>query len=515
MSNSRLYFDTTRRIPAKCVGHLLDKICYILLFRKKTWKGIAKMRNKRIAALLICILMIGTGLFGCTKTEPERIGIVSAMDNEVALLLQEAKIDRVDTFGGVDFHVGTLRGQPVVIMRSGIGKVLSASAMTAMLNRYSISEVIFTGIAGGVGDETQVLDQVIATRLVQHDYGTMTNDGFVWANGVTDEEAGEKDYYFCDPTLVDLAYNCAVEVIGKEHVFKGTIATGDQFVASEAYVKTLQTQFNAIACEMEGASIAAVCTQYQVPFVVIRCMSDKEGQPIRQKKKLDALRVNKIRCILAIIVSAVLCALTFLGVCMQLLDDPNPEIQEVGWKSYHLFTILSNMLMAAAAAMCIPYAVDGLRNHNYHLPRWYVDLMFTGTVGVAVTFLVAVAVLSPAAGFYREHSTDVPVFPNVTSVQNFDLIPLPAGADEPLPDGDITFYNNMQQYQIPVTINAGATIDFLAGNKKRAPKWMVDNGLEWLYRTLQEPKRVGKRVLTDLNIFPMAWKYKQKTKRGQ
>lgn len=122
---------------------------------------------------------------------------------------------------------------------------------------------------------------------------------------------------------------------------------------------------------------------------------------MRQKKKPDALRVNKIRCILAIIVSAVLCALTFLGVCMQLLDDPNPEIQEVGWKSYHLFTILSNMLMAAAAAMCIPYAVDGLRNHNYHLPRWYVDLMFTGTVGVAVTFLVAVVVLSPAAGFYR------------------------------------------------------------------------------------------------------------------
>ncbi len=70
MSNSRLYFDTTRRIPAKCVGHLLDKICYILSFRKKTWKGIA---NKRIAALLICMLMIGTGLFDCTKTEPERI----------------------------------------------------------------------------------------------------------------------------------------------------------------------------------------------------------------------------------------------------------------------------------------------------------------------------------------------------------------------------------------------------------------------------------------------------------
>lgn len=55
-------------------------------------------------------------------------------------------------------------------------------------------------------------------------------------------------------------------------------------------------------------------------------------------------------------------------------------------------------------------------------------------------------ITAQAAGYYREHSADVPVFPNVTSVQNFDLIPLPAGADEPLPDGDITYYNNMPQY---------------------------------------------------------------------
>lgn len=115
----------------------------------------------------------------------------------------------------------------------------------------------------------------------------------------------------------------------------------------------------------------------------------------------NALKINRIRCILAIIVCSLLCVLVFLGVCIQLLDDPNPEIQEVGWKTYHLFTILSNMLMAVAAAMCIPYTVDGLRNHNYHLPRWYVDLMFMGTTGVAVTFLVAITVLAPAAGFYR------------------------------------------------------------------------------------------------------------------
>ncbi len=233
---------------------------------------------KKLLCLLLAVCMI-TSLAACgnqTQTEAEeRIGIISAMDNEVALLLKEAEIDHVDTIGGIDFHVGTLHGQPVVIMRSGIGKVMAASALTAMLNNYPISRVIFTGIAGGVGDETQVLDQVIATRLVQHDYGTITNDGFVWSSGVTGAEMGEKDFYTCDPDLVDLAYEAAVLVVGKEHVFKGTIATGDQFVASEEYVRRLQRDFDAIACEMEGASIAAVCTQYGVPFVVIRAMSDK------------------------------------------------------------------------------------------------------------------------------------------------------------------------------------------------------------------------------------------------
>ena len=233
---------------------------------------------KRLFIVVLTLLLL-LSCAACGKQSQaeagERIGIVSAMDSEVALLLNEAEIDRVDTDGGVDFHVGTLHGQNVVIMRSKIGKVLSASGVTAMLIRYPISKVIFTGIAGGVGDETEVLDQVIATRLVQHDYGYITNDGFEWSSGVPGEEPGEKDFYPCDPELVELAYQAAVKTLGADHVFKGTIASGDQFVASEEYVRKLQQDFDAIACEMEGAAVAAVCSEYHTPFVVIRAMSDK------------------------------------------------------------------------------------------------------------------------------------------------------------------------------------------------------------------------------------------------
>ena len=222
--------------------------------------------KKILVLLLLCLALVPAAL-----AEEPRIGIISAMSNEVDLLLKKAEIDRVDTVGGVDFNVGTLCGQPVVIAQAGVGKILSAAGMAAMLNNYDISEVLFTGIAGGVGDDTHVFDVVIATQLVQHDYGQITNGGFEWSEGYS----GEGGYYACDEGLVEDAFRAAVDVVGPDHVFKGVVASGDQFVASEEYVKKLQDDFNAIACEMEGASIALVCKQYGVPFVVIRAMSDK------------------------------------------------------------------------------------------------------------------------------------------------------------------------------------------------------------------------------------------------
>ena len=226
---------------------------------------------------LICV-MLSVFFCGCAakSEEPaEYIGIVSAMDNEIDLLLGEAKIDRVDTIADVDYHVGTLHGQPVIITHAGVGKIRAASGVTAMLLKYPISKVVFTGIAGGVADETQPFDEVIATRLVEHDYGILSNDGFEWCSG--DPGAGDEPgiYYDCDPQLVQLAYDAAVDVIGEKHVFKGTIATGDQFIANSEYVEKLQKDYDAYACEMEGAAVAVVCIKYETPFVVIRALSDK------------------------------------------------------------------------------------------------------------------------------------------------------------------------------------------------------------------------------------------------
>ena len=224
---------------------------------------------------LIPLLFLIPTLAGCSNEAKEYIGIISAMDNEIELLLKEASIKRKETKGGIDYHVGTLKGKDVVIAKSGIGKIRAASGATTMLNEFNIKEVYFTGIAGGLLDEEKVLDVVVADKLVEHDYGRLTNEGFVWLGGDPGMGNEEGKYYVCDKELVDLAYKCAIDVIGEEHVYKGVIASGDQFIASEEYVETLRTKYNAYACEMEGASIAVVCSNYDTPFVVIRALSDK------------------------------------------------------------------------------------------------------------------------------------------------------------------------------------------------------------------------------------------------
>ena len=221
------------------------------------------MKNKLF--LILCIPILA--LTSCNKEDKKKeyIGIVSAMDNEISLLLEKAQIDEERTIGGIEFHIGSLNNKPVVISRSGIGKIRASSGITAMVNNYNISKIIFTGIAGGIKDEQNVLDEVIGTCVIEHDYGFITDEGFEWGGG----DPGKKEpgeYYYCDPSLVDLAYESALATMSDRNIYKGLIATGDQFISSTNYVNWLEEEFDAYACEMEGASAAKVCTAYTKDF---------------------------------------------------------------------------------------------------------------------------------------------------------------------------------------------------------------------------------------------------------
>lgn len=207
------------------------------------------------------------------KDETPRMAIISAMKVELEALVEAAEIEKETVIGDKTFYVGTLNGQDVVMVQAGVGKVMASGGTAALLNNFTVDGVIFTGIAGGVGDDVNVMDMVIGTGMVQHDYGTETNDGFVW-NGKAAADA-ETGMIPVDKDLTKVAYDAACKVLGVEKVHQGVIATGDQFIASETYVKELQNKFDALACEMEGAAVARVCDQYGIPCTVIRCMSDK------------------------------------------------------------------------------------------------------------------------------------------------------------------------------------------------------------------------------------------------
>ena len=127
--------------------------------------------------ILLCLIAAQCGFAqDINSASKSRIAIISAMDTEIDLLLAQADIEYEDHAADIVFNVGTLCGKDVVIVKAGIGKVMSASGTAALFNRYNISSLIFTGVAGGVGDETKELDMVIATDLVQHDFGMITDD---------------------------------------------------------------------------------------------------------------------------------------------------------------------------------------------------------------------------------------------------------------------------------------------------------------------------------------------------
>jgi len=240
---------------------------------------------------LICLLV---SLFACpalaespaTRPAPPPVtGIIGAMHVEVEMLEQQLGNRSTETIGGVSFVRGTLRGRKVVVAESGIGKVNAAMAAALLDERYHPSEVLFTGIAGGIADDERPGDIVIATRTAQHDFGLVTDDGFT-PDLVADPKTGRKTPIFeeADPRLLALAQGAAEKLVLQEvhsggvarkpAVRSGVVVSGDVFVASAKRKAELRRDFGADAVEMEGAAVAHVCRAMGVPCLVIRSISD-------------------------------------------------------------------------------------------------------------------------------------------------------------------------------------------------------------------------------------------------
>lgn len=208
------------------------------------------------------------------------IGIIGAMDEELEIILSELKVHKTRLKANMKFNSGRLYDKDIIVVRSGIGKVNAAICTQILIDDFKVDIIINVGIAGGVADDIYPGDIVIADNLVQHDVNAV-------AFGYEIGQIPRVDTYDfkCDKKLIEKVKDACSKMENKNS-FVGRIVTGDEFVSSAEKVKYLYKEFNALACEMEGGSIAQVAYLNNVPFVIIRSISDNanNGASIEYEK---------------------------------------------------------------------------------------------------------------------------------------------------------------------------------------------------------------------------------------
>ena len=199
-----------------------------------------------------------------------KLGIIGAMDVEVATLMEHAQDAVISERAGMRFCEGTLAGMPVVIAKCGIGKVSAGMCVQVMCDLYGVTHIVNTGVAGSLDAAIDIADLVVSTDALYHDMD-VTPLGY---------EPGQLPGMDClafpaDPALRAAIEHAAAVAAPDVHVFSGRVVSGDQFIASSQAKERLAKEFGGMCCEMEGAAIAHACHVNGVPFAVVRAISDK------------------------------------------------------------------------------------------------------------------------------------------------------------------------------------------------------------------------------------------------
>jgi adenosylhomocysteine nucleosidase len=217
--------------------------------------------------------------------------IVGAFNAEIQLLEDSLKNRQEHRIKGVRFLTGELRGMPVVLALTGVGKVNAAMTTTLLMTHWQPKQLLFTGIAGGVHQDLSPGDIVIAQSCVHHDFGHLQAEGITLRPTRNPATLIPNPIYIpADTMLLQLAQkvfvSCPYQAVGKNNrmpkVMTGIIATGDVFVNSKPKVDELRNKIKADAIEMEGAAVAQVCWQMQVPCLVLRSISDNANGKAHQ-----------------------------------------------------------------------------------------------------------------------------------------------------------------------------------------------------------------------------------------
>jgi len=195
-----------------------------------------------------------------------KIAIMGAMPEEVEPIVSKLDNLKTMTYGANTYYEGSYNGQEVVVAYSKIGKVFATLTATMLIEKFACDILLFSGVAGAINKDLKIGDLIIADGLCQHD---LDITAFGHPYGYVPE--GE----VCIATDVNLRSIAKEVALSKGLTLKeGTIATGDQFVANSERKEWIESTFKADALEMEGASVAVVCSSLNVPFFILRAISD-------------------------------------------------------------------------------------------------------------------------------------------------------------------------------------------------------------------------------------------------
>jgi adenosylhomocysteine nucleosidase len=211
-----------------------------------------------------------------------KIGLMAALEQELGGIRAQLIYPKNTTLGLREYICGQFGQHELVTVLARMGKVAAASTATTLIQHFNVDVVVFIGLAGGIGDDIQVGDIVVATQLAQHD---LNASPFFPCHQVP---LLEKTWFECHPDLSESLHRAAQIAIQdfefskngtiqrKPTVYYGPILSGDQFIAQQTQHEQLRHDFpEALAVEMEGAAVAQICYEWKKPFAVIRTISDR------------------------------------------------------------------------------------------------------------------------------------------------------------------------------------------------------------------------------------------------
>ncbi|MFM1581255.1 5'-methylthioadenosine/adenosylhomocysteine nucleosidase [Helcococcus bovis] len=192
-------------------------------------------------------------------------GIIGAMPKEVEAIKDKMLNIKEENIQGVDFYFGKINNHDVILTKSGVGKVNASIITTLMIMTYHPDYIVNIGTAGGMLKEQNTLDIVISENVIQHDFDTSYIDGKAGI-GITTKS---------DELLRNKVKESFLKNKVDFNIYFGDIISGDVFVGEEVKVLELKEKFpTAIACEMEAAAIGYTCDRFNIPFIIIRSLSD-------------------------------------------------------------------------------------------------------------------------------------------------------------------------------------------------------------------------------------------------